>query len=404
MARSAAHALLLSAGCAHAEPATIAINAGVAALYNSNVYRLSPLEIALEDFPSVADNMLSPHGEINAHLPVGLQEIALHAYLGYVFYHYNTALDSVDTNLSVRFNYDVPGRCTGYIGGSQTRSQIDFTDLQPKRPSLVVTNSAAAKADCTLATNIALLATADYASQANLYQPFAVYDLNQTNIYARLGYGQVETAQVYGAARYRNNVQPNAILISDGTIGVSSTIWDVGGGVAWQPARVKLDAALYWSQLRETTGIRDASTLGVNVTLDWDLTAKTRIKAYATRGFVATPYVGAIAYKAESIGGQLIWQATPKLVATADIGWLDRQIYKQFYDGAGAAAARQQDDSTFLVSTALDYLITDRLRLRGAVGYGHRSSNYEDARFTFSSASIGLGYQFVGPPIDTGLY
>jgi hypothetical protein len=395
---------LALASPAHADPATVSVEAGVAALYNSNVYRLSPLEIATENFPSVSDEMLSPHGAIDVHVPVGLQEIALHAYLGYVFYRYNTALDAVDTNLSARFNYDVPGRCTGYVGGGQTRSQIDFTDLQTKRPSLVVTNSVAAKADCALATSIALLATADYAAQANLYKPFAVYDLDQTNLYARLGYGQVQTAQPYVAARYRNNVQPNAILIADNTIGVTSTIWDLGGGIAWQPGWIKVDAALYWSQLRETTGIRDSSLLGANVTIDWDLTAKTRIKAYATRGFVATPYVGAIAYKAESIGGQAIWQASPKLTATADIGWINRQIFKQFYGEGGAVLDRQQDDSTFMLSAALDYAVTDRLSLRGALGYGHRSSNYEDARFTFSSASIGLGYRFVGPPVDTGVY
>ena len=397
-------ALVLAASLAapaFAEPIAVAIDASIGSTYDSNLFRLSPVEERAGGFPSIDDIATTPRGAVELRLPFGLQSLHLAAAAGYRFYRSNTSLDSFDYAATARLAYRLPFNCSGTLHAGQEQRLSNYEDFLGK-PRRVLTRDriAAIDAICDVTPDIALAGSAEYRTHANSDENLSALDLDQTTIRAEASYGLPETVEPYAVLRYRDRAQPN-FLASGLPGGAQATIWDAGGGVRWSPSEyLKLDAAGYWTRLRENSRVRDATLFSGELTVDWEITGKTSLHLTAETGVNISPTIAAIAYKSSGVGLRAVWAATPKLQAELGVGYRRRAVARNLAIVEDAPVIRNERDDTWRLDAGARYRITDALLARAGIGYRDRRANFEDLTFKAAVATIGLTYRFAGPALD----
>ena len=404
--RAAAVALAIGAAAgARSEPVTLALNASASSGYASNLFRLSPVEQRLGGFASIDDVVFTPRLGGSLRAPVGRQVIELKGSAAYRFHRSNRQVDAFDYDFDGRLIYALGSVCTGTLSASQESREADYADLNAGAPLRFTVRDRAAAGDiaCAITPSIGTAASFEYRTQANSRTPLAIYDLDRTTIYAEANAGLRDTGQWFAAGRYRRREQPLFVFPATPD-GLRGEIWDAGGGVRWTPGSdIDLSAEAYWTRLRETSGRRNSTGLSAAAKAVYALSPKTSITLGADTGLDVSSNIGAVAFRATSVGLDVAWAATPKIDVTVHAGHVWRGILRAFGPGAAGGVVRQENDRTLDLGGSLVYRLTDRLGARLAAAYRDRRGNFEDITFRATTVTFGLTYRFEGPPLDAAL-
>ncbi len=393
----------LAAGRAAADPVRLGIDAGAGTTYDSNLFRLSPLEKRISRFQSVDDVTVLPHVAGQLVVPLGLQELSLAGRVSRQFHAYNTDLDTTETGLAARLRYALPFDCSGTLGAHQFRRLTAYDDIlgNPRRIT-VRDRLAEGSALCSITPSLAARADASLGDRANRDPLLSAFDLRELSARGEIAYGLVDTLQPFVAARYRHREQPKfaSALTPDGT---RASIVDAGGGLRWSPTQyLMLSGAASWTRLRENSHRRDGDLATGEIVVDWDATGKTRLHLEAVRSLDVSPNVGAIAYPATTLLARASWDATPLLTASLETRYRHRALLRDL-SLAALPLTRRERDNTVGIDARVEYKITDKFVARAAAGYRDRSANFADLEYRAAIVTVGLSYRFAGPPLDVGL-
>lgn len=392
---------LASAAPGLAEPISVAVDASIGSTYDSNLFRLSPAEKRAGGFASIDDIATTPRGAVELRVPLGLQSLVVVTTAGYRLYRSNSDLDSFDYAVNARLAYRLPISCSGSLRAGQEQRLSNYEDFlgEPRRV-LTRDRSAALDASCSVTPDIGLAGSIEYRTHDNSDENLSALDLDQTTIRAEASYGLPETVETYAALRYRERAQPN-FLASGLPGGARATIWDAGGGLRWSPSGYfTLDAAGYWTRLRENSQVRNATLFSGELTVDWEITGKTSLHLTADTGVNVSPVIAAIAYKSTGIELRAVWAATPKLQAELGIGYRHRAVARNLAVTDDDPLIRAERDDTLRLDAGVRYRLTDTLMARAGLGWRDRRANFEDLSFRATVATVGLTYRFAGPALD----
>ena len=398
--------LLLIGGAAsvRADPVTLAIDAGAGTTYDSNLFRLSPLEKRSTGFRSIDDFAVVPQIDGQLSLPLGLQTLSVAGRLARRFYRYNTELDTTETGLAARLQYVLPFDCSGVVAAHQFRRLTSYEDVVGA-PRRIAIRERVAEGDalCSITPEVSASVAASASERVNRDPILSAFDLREQSVRGEVAYGLVDTVQLFGAVRYRHREQPNfvSILTPDGD---RARIVDAGGGARWSPTEyLSLSGDLNWTTLRETANIRRGDSWTGDAVIDWQATGKTRLRIEASRSIDVSPNIGAIAYEARTVLGRATWEATPRITATFEARYRHRYLIRELDPTGRRLLFRAERDDTLNLDAKVDYRITDALQARIGAGYRDRRANFADLEYRAAVATVGFSYRFAGPPLDVPL-
>lgn len=392
----ATFASFFTAASAEVGPVSISHDFGVTEYYDSNLFRLAPAEKAGQ--PSIDDFIVEPRARIAARLPVSLQTIELRGGLGYAFHRYNRALDSETLDLLARWRWQVSDVCDGAIDFGWTRRQVEFDDVETRRRLVQAGRSTSAEGSCAVTPRLRASIDHQSAARDNRDPLRRIFDLNERSTEGRLTYGTADTLNLYAFGRSRRRSQPGAPSPAGAGIDARARIRDLGGGFAWQVTpKMHLQGAFYRSRLRETGGLRDNTTSSGELSGEWLVTAKTRMRVSGEKLLDVSPNISAIAFARRTIRAELDWAATPKFSATFAAGKSWRDILRTRLDPAGNPFERFERDRTRSLEASVAYAFDDMWRGRAGFAHRVRDANFADLRFRATILSFSLTYAFSHP-------
>ena len=384
-----------------AEPVALTVDAGAGATYDSNLFRLSPVEKTTSGFRSIDDLALVPQIEGQVSIPLGLQTLSFAGRLARRFYLYNTNLDTTETGLAVRLRYQLPFDCSGTVAAHQFRRLTDYEDVigVPRR---IAVRERVAEGDgaCSITPELTASLAGSVASRVNRDRLLSAFNLREQSVRGELAYGLIDTVQLFGAVRYRHREQPNFVSILTPR-GDRARIVDAGGGARWTPTEyLSLSGDVDWTTLRETANIRRFDGVTGDLAIDWQATAKTRLRLEASRSLDVSPNIGAIAYEARTVLGRATWQATPLVTISLEARYRRRDLIRELDPAGQLLIFRSERDRTVNLDAKVDYRISDALIARAGLGYRDRRANFADLQYRAEVATIGFSYRFAGPALD----
>lgn len=398
---------LVAAGAVSAEPMHYSVQAALGSTYDSNLYRLSPVEKKTigQAFQSLDDAFVVPQAAVDVHVPFSLQDFEFRAAIAGRYHAENTSIDSREYALLARLSGTVAQICQATVLAEQTRRFGTLDDLDEPGSNITRQRHADFDGSCLVMPRLSIAATADYRNRQSPGRVQSRADLEETEATTRITYGEPDTVQAFVGASYRYREQPNFLSFVIERTQARATIWAGGGGAFWTVSpNLKLSGAAYWTSLEERSHRRDENGfISADASADWEFSVKTSVRLYAVRELAVAPNVGSIAYPQWAVGGRVTWAATPKLNSAFSIERRHRDILRDRQPVLTDPFTRRERDTTIIAGWNLDYAVSDPLHVRIGADYRRRVGNFEDIRVTAATVSVAMVYHFVGVPFDTGL-
>lgn len=390
-------ALLLAAGSAVADQFdTFNITLGATAMHDSNLFRLSSSAnpTALLGTSQKSDTIRATTVGLKFAKDYSLQRFELEASL--VDYRYNTFdyLDFTARNYSAAWRWALTPRLKGNLTRAQTEALNSFTDYSNYRQQNIRTNiNTRFDGDFELGAAVHIIAGISQNESTNskifLAEGDSTYDSADFGLrYVFRSGASVSLVQRQGSGDYTNRKQPIPIGLYDNGFDQNDTelraVWPV-------TAKTRLEGRIAHTERKhDHYAQRNYDGTVGNFNVNWDITAKTRFTATASRELTSYQTLYSSYYQTDRIVVSPYWQISAKT------GLRLRYDYSQ-RDYLGAIATttfNDRRDTTKLGSIAFEWAPFNNTLVTASLQNEKRSSNKPSQDYDSTMGTLSAQYTF----------